>query len=259
MLPPLDPETFLHHFVSAADTAGFKVVEYGLAGTFPLLAAERRPTGTPCMSIYLSAGIHGNEPAGPLALLSLTAQGWFDPGIAWHVLPLLNPRGMAAGTRESPDGIDLNRDYREERAGETRAHRKWLARTAWRYDAALSLHEDWEASGFYLYEMHEPGMPRPGVAILQAVEPLTGLDHSTVIDGFPARNGLLRPHADVSLETVAQWPEQLHLRAHHTTLSLTFETPTALPLELRARAQTVAVKTAVNQLLMPRMENTYEI
>ena len=33
----------------------------------------------PC--IYLSAGIHGDEPAGPLALLELLRQGFFTPDV----------------------------------------------------------------------------------------------------------------------------------------------------------------------------------
>ncbi|MDR2844618.1 MAG: M14 family metallocarboxypeptidase [Puniceicoccales bacterium] len=258
MLSPLEPDAFLRRFVNAADAAGFSVVEYGMAGALPLLAAESAPA-SPKMSIYLSAGIHGDEPAGPLALLSLMSRKWFDPAIAWHVLPLLNPLGMANGTREAPSGLDLNRDYRAERSAETRAHTEWLRRRGRRYDAALSLHEDWESSGFYLYEMREPWEPDLGWSILQSVEPVTGIDRSPEIDGFPAMNGLLRPHAGSSLETVEQWPEQLYLRQHHTSLSFTFETPSSVPLQTRVMAHVIAVTTAVNLLLRPRMDDAFEI
>jgi hypothetical protein len=254
----LEPEVFLRRFVNAADAAGFRVLEYGTAGGLPLLAAEMTPA-VPRMSIYLSAGIHGDEPAGPLALFTLMARGWFDREIAWHVLPMLNPRGMAAGTRESPDGIDLNRDYRDSRAAETLAHKAWLRHAGRAYDAALSLHEDWEASGFYLYEMRDEEQASPGWSILQSVEAVMPIDRSPEIDGFPAVNGFLRPHAGSSLETVREWPEQLFLRGHHTALSYTFETPSALPLESRVLAQIIAVKTAVNLLLAPRVEDAFDI
>ncbi|MDR2982062.1 MAG: M14 family metallocarboxypeptidase [Puniceicoccales bacterium] len=253
-----EPEVLLRRFVSAADTAGFRVIEYGSVGGIPLLAAELSPV-SPKMSVYLSAGIHGDEPAGTLALFTLMSQRWFDADIAWHVLPLLNPLGMKAGTREAPGGIDLNRDYRALRAPETRAHKAWISHANSRYDVALALHEDWESKGFYLYELLKPPCPDFGYSILQAVEPVIDIDCSPEIDGFPARNGLLRPHADDSLETVDEWPEQLYLRQNNTSASLTFETPSSFPIESRVMAHVVAVKTAINLLLAPRIENTFEI
>jgi hypothetical protein len=192
------------------------------------------------------------------------AQKWFDADIAWHVLPLLNPTGMAAGTREAAAAagaaaLDLNRDYRAHAAAETRAHVNWLHHAARRYDIALFLHEDWEAQGFYLYEMREAGQPELGWSVLQSVEPVAGVDRSPEIDGLPAVNGLLRPHLGGSLETVEHWPEQLYLQRAHTPLSLTFETPSALPLPARIIAQITAIKTAVNLLLAPRVEGTFDI
>ena len=258
MSADLEPHDFLRRFVSAADGAGFRVVQYGQADEFPLLVAENSPAA-PKLSIHLSAGIHGDEPAGSLALLTLLQQRWFDADIAWHIFPLLNPTGMDAGTRENCAGTDLNRDYRHTVAEETRAHQNWLAHTRRRYDAALALHEDWESRGFYLYEVREPTEPDLGYAILQAVEPFLPIDRSSEIDGFPARNGLLRPHADASLATVEQWPEQLFLRQNHTAFSLTFETPSAFPLPQRLLGHIVAIKTAVNLLLAPRIEDTFDI
>lgn len=258
MSADLESHSFLRRFVSAADASGFRVVQYGQTGEFPLLVAENSPSH-PRLTIHLSAGIHGDEPAGSLALLTLMQQGWFDANIAWHIFPLLNPAGMDIGTRENRAGIDLNRDYRHAAAEETRAHQNWLSHTRRSYDAALALHEDWESRGFYLYEVREPAEPDLGYAILQAVEPFLLIDRSAEIDGFPARDGLLRPHADASLATVEQWPEQLFLRQNHTALSLTFETPSAFPLQQRILGHIVAVKTAVNRLLTPRIEDTFDI
>ncbi|MDR1817187.1 MAG: M14 family metallocarboxypeptidase [Puniceicoccales bacterium] len=287
--PRFDPAAFARRFVAAASNAGFGVVEYGTAGGFPLLAAEHTPP-EPKLSLHISAGIHGDEPAGALALLALMSKRWFDLGLAWHILPLLNPTGTAANTRENAAGIDLNRDYRDARAPETRAHIEWLRRNGRRYDASLSLHEDWEAKGFYLYEMGTApvndggsggngggsavgstaggtgggvgtvsGAPLLGWSILQSVEPVCGIDNSPEIDGFPANNGLLQPHAQTSLEAVETWPEQLFLRARYAALSLTFETPSALPIDTRILAQIIAIKTTVNLLLAPKIIETFDI
>jgi hypothetical protein len=58
---------------------------------------------------------------------------------------------------------------------------------------------------------------------------------------------------------VERWPEQLYLQHHHTALSLNFETPFAMPLATRVMAQIVAIKTAVNLLLVFRVEDAFEI
>ena len=95
----------------AARASDFRVERFGTVGGIPLLALTRRVPG-PAPRIYLSAGIHGDEPAPPLAVLEMLEAGAFDPEVDWFVCPFLNPGGMALGTRENPGGIDLNRDYR---------------------------------------------------------------------------------------------------------------------------------------------------
>ncbi len=239
----LEPEAWLARFARDADAAGFRVAEFGRAGGAPLLAAERRPA-KPLLHIYVSAGIHGDEPAGTLAIGALMERRWFDDAVAWHVLPLLNPSGMAAGTRESMEGIDLNRDYLAAADPGTRAHRDWLASAGWRYDLTLALHEDWEARGFYLYELGDGAARRFGPGILHAVAPGIAIDRSTRIDGYPAAGGMVFPPED-NPEVRDRWPEQFYLRKHHTARSLTLETPSAFPLAERIAAHMRAVDAAV--------------
>ncbi|OAM89546.1 M14 family metallocarboxypeptidase [Termitidicoccus mucosus] len=235
----LEPEAWLARFARDADAAGFRVAEFGRVGGAPLLAAERRPA-KPLMHIYLSAGIHGDEPAGTLALGALMERRWFDGAIAWHVLPLLNPSGMAAGTRESREGIDLNRDYLAAADPGTRAHRAWLRAEGWRYDLTLALHEDWESRGFYLYELGDNAGRCFGPEIVRDVEAVIAIDRAAQIDGYPASDGQVFPPED-NPEIRDRWPEQLYLREHHTRLALTLETPSAFPLAERIAAHIRAV------------------
>jgi hypothetical protein len=44
------------------------------------------------------------------------------------------------------------------------------------------------------------------------------------------------------------WPEAIYLRAHHTTLSYTLETPSAFPLAQRIAALRAAVEAALASL-----------
>lgn len=69
--------------------------------------------------------IHGDEPAGPLALLELFGESLLPRENDYWICPLLNPTGVVCGKRENHQGIDLNRDYSEARSEEIRAHVSW--------------------------------------------------------------------------------------------------------------------------------------
>ncbi|QYM80780.1 M14 family metallocarboxypeptidase [Horticoccus luteus] len=216
----------------------------GSAAGVPLLALTRRTSG-PRPRIYLSAGIHGDEPAPPHALLRLLETGVFDARATWFVCPLLNPAGFVGGTREGPLAIDLNRDYLAPRSLEIQAHTAWLARQP-PFDLALCLHEDWEATGFYLYELNAAGQPTLAPAILAAAGATCPIDLADLIDGRAAQGGLIRPLLDPAARP--DWPEALYLRAHHTSLTYTLESASRLPLEERVATLVAAVQAAVKAL-----------
>lgn len=238
---PFDPIAVAQQLVTAAQAAGFRVEPFGEMEGCPLFALTRRRPGMR-PKIYLSAGIHGDEPAGPLALLELIAAGYFDDRANWFLCPLLNPTGLVRGTRENIDGVDLNRDYREPRAAETRAHISWLRRQP-NFDLTLCLHEDWESTGFYLYELNRAGRPTLADRMIAAVITGCPLEPATVIDGREIdAPGIIRPHGD-PLEREL-WAEAIYLHAHHTKLGYTLETPSALAIEVRVAALRRAVAAA---------------
>ncbi len=231
-------------FADAGRAKGFRVERFGEIEGCPLFALTKRTAGLH-PRIYLSSGIHGDEPAPPRALLRLIERGFFDGRATWFLCPLLNPAGLARGTRENSAAVDLNRDYKDLMSAETRAHRSWLQRQPL-FDVTVSLHEDWEAKGFYLYELNPDLRPSLAQPIIEAVTPLCPIDQSAEIDGREARGGIIRPLSDPLLRE--KWPESIYLRAHHTTLTYTIETPSALPLEQRVAAHCVAVEAAVRDL-----------
>jgi predicted deacylase len=200
---------FLPAFARAAQAAGFAPTVLTTTEAGPLVAWERPDDGP---RVYLSAGIHGDEPAGPLALLDLLGGGVFTPGIAWAICPALNPTGLAAGRRETSAGIDMNRDYWLRRTREVTAHAAWLESKPIP-DLFLSLHEDWEAHDFYLYEIN------------------LGADH-------PRR----------ARDIIAAVSPAIFLSKHHCPLSFTFETPSHAPLAARVAAHRAAVRAAIRQL-----------
>lgn len=238
---PLDPLALTARFAEAGRAAGFQMERYGEIDGCPLIALTKRTPGAR-PRIYLSAGIHGDEPAPPLTLLAMIEGGVFDHRATWFICPLLNPAGLARGVRENPAGLDLNRDYKDKLSQEILAHVRWLQRQP-NFSVTLSVHEDWEAKGYYLYELnpeHHASLAEP---ILQAVAAVCPIDHSPVIDGRDAKAGILRPISDPLLRE--KWPESIYLRAHHAKLTYTLESPSAFPLAERIAAHRAALETAI--------------
>lgn len=235
-----DVTAFLGEFTELADKKGFtrRVLCEVAAG--PVLAWERLNGEMPA---YISAGMHGDEPAGPHAMLELLRSGTFDEG-SWLLAPALNPDGLAAGTRENAAGIDLNRDYLNRSSSEVRTHAEWMEGLPCPRIFA-SLHEDWESTGFYFYEINL-GEDRPDRAesILKAVEPWFPAEPATIIDEHEIRStGWIYhvPEADLP----ANWPEAIFLAKRGCPVSFTFETPSANCLKDRAAAHVAAVTAAL--------------
>jgi protein MpaA len=240
--PVIDPPALTARLEAAARAAGFRVERFGEVAGHPLLAFTKRTPG-PRPRIYLSAGIHGDEPAPPLALLEMLEAGVFDSRAVWFICPLLNPLGFTGGTRENADQLDLNRDYKHLRSVEIQAHHRWLQRQP-NFDVTFCLHEDWESAGFYLYELNPQQRPSLAEPMIAAAEQVCPIESAAVIDGREAAaRGIIRPVTDPLLRD--QWPEAIYLRAHHTTLGYTLESPSALPLAQRIAALRAAVETAI--------------
>ena len=227
---------------AAAKRWEFTIHEMGVVECDPLLAMTREGT-SPDASLYLSAGIHGDEPAGPLALLHLLREGALPRSLGLCLCPLLNPLGIRTGSRENGQGLDINRDYLELETTEARCHSQWLSQNAARFTLLIALHEDCEATGYYLYELNRHGVPSPAPSILSAVDPVVGIDRSNLIEGYPAMKSVLHPPLDLAIRP--QWPESCYLLAHHGDLVYTFECPTNCVVDARIEAHVEAVKAAI--------------
>src|SRR5690349_13926766 len=115
----IDIQSVLADCIRAAHSHGWHIEEIP-APPKPSLFALTRPAKTrESRRIYISTGIHGDEPAGPLAARELLqANQWADDHSIW-LLPCLNPTGFIHHTRENSEGTDLNRQYLQPKAEET--------------------------------------------------------------------------------------------------------------------------------------------
>ena len=230
---------------NAATAAGFEVHTYGQVNDWPLYGFIRRSTDSgPSQQIYISCGIHGDEPAGPLALLELLQSDALPHTHDIMLCPVMNPSGLATDTRENAQGIDLNRDYTDFRSGEIVAHRDWIAQHIKTLDLALHLHEDWETQGFYLYELNLENLPSRSPAILKAVEAHIPIETARLIDDSPASGGIIR--AKVLPDIPAGLPEAIYFYKQFGGINHTLETPSSVPLEKRIAALKAAVLAAIS-------------
>ena len=240
----IDIQAVLRDIESAARQFGWKPETFLNAAGLELFALTRPDSRSSqgALRVYISTGIHGNEPAGPLAARRLLQENRWPVPLDLTLCPCLNPSGFVLNRRENRRGIDLNRQYRLPQAEEVVAHVAWLERQA-PFDLCLCLHEDWESLGFYVYELKTAGLPPVADAIVRSVAEVCPIDRSEMIEGRPAHNGILRP--DVDPRTRPDWPEAFFLLTHKTRISCTLEAPSDFALSVRVAALVAGVNTAL--------------
>lgn len=240
----IDIRAVLRDVQLAAKQVGWTSESFHTNEDFEWLAYRRCPEAQsqPAQLLYISTGIHGDEPAGPLAALRLLRENKWPPNIEIVLIPCLNPVGFAKNWRGNGEGIDLNRDYLQPQAAETRAHIAWLEKQP-DFDLSLCLHEDWESHGFYVYEVNPENKPSLGESIVRGVEKVCPLDLSEIIEGREAHGGIIRPNLDP--RTRPQWPEAFWLIQNKTRLSYTLEAPSDFELNVRVNALVAGVQAAL--------------
>jgi len=240
----IDIRKVLRDAADAARKHGWSSEVFHRAGDLEWLALHRPALQSPKQPrrIYLSAGIHGDEPAGPLAMLRLLHENQWPEDAELFLVPCLNLMGFESNRRENPDGLDLNRDYLHLQSEEIRAHVAWLKRQP-AFDLCLCLHEDWESHGFYVYELNPDNRPSLAETMVTRVAMVCPVDQSEIIEGRAAQNGIIRPNLDP--KTRPLWPESFWLITHKTRLSYTLEAPSDFTLATRVDALVTAVQAAM--------------
>ncbi|HEY4951986.1 MAG TPA: M14 family metallocarboxypeptidase [Verrucomicrobiae bacterium] len=242
----IDIRAVLRDVATTAQQHGWTSEIFHEQDEFKWLALHRSPEVRSQKSevrIYISAGIHGDEPAGPLAALRLLQENNWPPDAEIFFLPCLNPAGFTLNKRENADGIDLNRDYRDPKAAETRAHIAWLERQP-KFDLYLCLHEDWESHGFYLYEQNPDSKISLAEKMIAAVQKVCPIDLSEIIEDRAAQNGIVRPN--ISPQERPLWPEALYLITQKSRQGYTLEAPSDFPLPVRVAALVAGVNATIN-------------
>jgi len=216
--------------------------EAGGHSLYFLTGRERSPEG----GIYLSAGIHGDESAGTEGLLRWAEENTeLLQRLPCFIVPCLNPWGLINNNRFDSRGRDLNRNFHSDEVGEIRALKALIK--PYSFALAVTLHEDYDAHGFYLYEL-KGTLPHWGEDLLDLARPHIPIDSRSSIDGRrTSKPGLVRRVLNVN--QFPQAPEAVYLHQHHSKRTLTLETPSELGIEIRVSTLRLLIGTAVQWTL----------
>ena len=224
-----------------ARVAGLRLRKIGEADGFPLFAMGS-PAEAVSGGIYLSAGIHGDEPAATEGLLK-----WAECNagrlrqIPVMIFPCLNPWGLTQNRRTNAAGVDVNRVFHDRENCTVAAVRAAVGER--KFCGALMLHEDFDAEGVYLYELknREPW----GERVIRAAERFIPRDGRARIEKRRARGGIISPRFQARIFEKMGIPEAIWHYLRGCRRSMTFETPSELALEHRVAAQVAAVERFV--------------
>lgn len=203
------------------------------------------PTGGDApIRIGIFSGIHGDELEGSFALVHLLqmleARPELAEGYCLSIYPVCNPTGFEDNTRHARGGKDLNREFwKNSREPEVRLLQAELVSRA--LHGIISLHTDDTADGFY-------GIVRGATLATELIEPALAAaetflprDKRNVIDGFQARDGVIRD----CYKGVLSAPPRIRPKPFEIIL----EVPKAPPEYLKEYAFVLALRTILAEYL----------
>jgi hypothetical protein len=184
------------------------------------------------------AGVHGDEPEGCHALVQfiklLDARPELATGYYLSFYPVCNPTGFEDGTRLSRNRKDLNREFwRNSQEPEVKLLQAEL--NAHSFQGIISLHTDDTSDGFYGFVRGATLTKHLIEPALRAAEKFLPRERRSVIDGFTARNGVIRDCYDGVLSAPPKSRPQ--------PFEIILETPRTPPEYLKVCALLLALQT----------------
>jgi hypothetical protein len=239
-----EPSALIARWRDVASAAGLSISVFAESDDHELfvLRSEAPPTDAP--RVYLSTGVHGDEPGAALGLLH-----WAEVNVGTLreldvlIFPLHNPVGLQDNTRLDGTGRDLNRMFHSDEP----PFPEWRREVGEeRFDLSICLHEDYDGRGCYIYELGLGGLAE---RLLEAGAEFIPPDSRSQIDISEAVNGVVR-HGDLQRDELPLegLPEAIWLYFERCPVSLTLETPSEFSLWSRIHAHAAMISEGIRSV-----------
>ncbi len=188
----------------------------------------------------LFAGLHGDEIAGPHAVVEFLHQLETSPllGKGWEIFayPVCNPSGFEDNTRFSRRGVDLNRLFwKKSREAEVQILEDQIR--GMQFDGIISLHADDSSNGIYGFARGAEITRDVLEPALEAASAIIPRNNNKRIDGFDAENGIIsKCYSGVLSASPDTQPRPFEI---------VLETPQLAPLKMQVEAHVTALLTLV--------------
>ncbi|MFH1444573.1 MAG: M14 family metallocarboxypeptidase [Candidatus Peregrinibacteria bacterium] len=208
------------------------------AQSYPVVLARSQDFDPSKPTIFISAGMHGDEPAGVHAVIRFlnTDLDQYRDRFNIVALPCLNPSGFDAGTHNTASGLNINDHFgKQSDDAVIQAIEAKIKSLAPSILLALDLHEDnsGDQLGCYAHEMISRGTDRIAHQVLEVLAP-TDICRQPEIYGAQNANGVIEETVEDSQGSLGRL--DLYLKTHSTQHVMSIETPSVWPLEKRIQA-----------------------
>ena len=200
------------------------------------------PNSSDPIRIGIFAGIHGDEPAGPLAAVQFLRALVDRPEIAesycLHCYPFCNPSGFEDNSRFARGGPDLNRCFwKDSTEPEVRLIEAELRQ--YHFHGLIQLHADDTSDGVYGFVRGatlSEHLLKPALAAAGEILPR---NVSAMIDGFAAKDGIIYD----AYEGILAAPAKLD----PAPFEIILETPHHAPMEKQVQALVVSMTKVLEE------------
>jgi murein peptide amidase A len=191
--------------------------------------------------ILISAGIHGNEPAGVESIYSFLESGSYRKYLNdWEItiLPCINPYGFENNTRENHENKDLNRLFKDQFPPLEIILTKSIFKPSY-FNVTIELHEDSDSYGYYLFQKSNlSDNYKLGLEIIKEIKDVIPINLDQTIDKMSSEKGIIKIK---DIGEMDWWPMAGYSLAMKSGQCLTLESPTKLAMRDRVRAHLTAI------------------
>lgn len=218
--------------------------------SYPIVIARSQPYDPTKPTALLTAGIHGDEPAGVYAVVQFLNNDFHRYAGRFNIVafPCLNPSGFNAGMHNTASGMNLNDHIgKQSDNAAVQAIENEIKSLAPSVVISFDLHEDNSGvqQGTYIYEMIARRTDHIARRVLDVLAPID-ICQQPEIYGENNVNGVIEVNADEP-QTASRG---LHgfLKVHGAQHVMAIETPTEWSLEKRIRTHLEMIKRGLESI-----------